>query len=304
MDMLATSHVNRNGIYLWANRLMYSGVADATPSEGTRVVSMPTVGLSKEDEEVDEDAPEVPEAAVVEAVDILDVDQEILRDPGVPSLITLTLLPKTQWKGLVNLDIIKVRNKPTAPPKKPEKAPFFLPTLPTLSGDHVFLAPSEDGVQKAGLDGGSKTVSRGAGKPEHVDFQSVFLELLYSCAESKDYSSLVHHLKTITPSEVDASLRMMQIVDEDASSHPEELQEIGMVMDFLLAELLMMKNFQFIQAMLQVFLKIHADTIVCQDQLKEKARSLWEQQRKTWQRLDNTFQKVRCTVNFVSNMHG
>lgn len=305
MDMLATSHVNRNGIYLWANRLMYSGVADATPkgsSEAPRVVSMPTVGLSKEDE-VDEDA-EVPEA--VEAVvtpETRDVDGEIaaMRDPSIPSLITLTLLPKTQWKGLVNLDIIKVRNKPTAPPKKPEKAPFFLPTLPTLSGDHLFIAPSEDGSKK---DGGSKTVSRGSGKPEHVDFQSVFLELLYSCAESKDYSSLVDHLKTISPSEVDAALRMMQIVDEDTSSHPEELQEIGMVMDFLLAELLMMKNFQFIQAILQVFLKIHADAIVSQDQLKEKARSLWEQQRKTWQRLDNTFQKVRCTVNFVSNMHG
>ena len=305
MDMLATAHVNRNGIYMWANRLLYSVVADLTMkgSEVPRVVSMPTVGHSKEDE-VDEDAEEVPEAAAVEAIsrETMDVDGEIpaLRGPSIPHLVTLTLLPKTQWKSIINLDIIKVRNKPIAPPKKPERAPFFLPSLPTLAGDPKFIAPSETGLEV----GGSKTVSRGSGKSEHVDFQSIFLELLHSCAESKNYSSLVDHLKSISPSEVDASLRMMQIVDEDASAHPEELQEIGMLMDFLLAELTMMQNFQFIQALLQVFLKIHADIIVSQDELKEKARRLWEEQRKTWQRLDNTFQKVRCTVNFVSNMHG
>ena len=69
-------------------------------------------------------------------------------------------------------------------------------------------------------------------------------------------SSLVDHLKGITASEVDASLRMMQIVDDDVMIHEEELQEIGMMLDFLLGELLSMKNFQFIQALLQLFLKV------------------------------------------------
>lgn len=49
---------------------------------------------------------------------------------------------------------------------------------------------------------------------------------------------------------------MMQIVDDDVMIHEEELQEIGMMLDFLLAELLSMKNFQFIQALLQLFLKV------------------------------------------------
>jgi hypothetical protein len=69
-------------------------------------------------------------------------------------------------------------------------------------------------------------------------------------------TSLVDHLKGITASEVDASLRMMQIVDDDVRIHEEELEEIGMMLDFLLAELLSMKNFQFIQALLQLFLKV------------------------------------------------
>lgn len=34
-----------------------------------------------------------------------------------------------QWHNLVHLDAIKARSKPVQPPKKPEAAPFFLPTL-------------------------------------------------------------------------------------------------------------------------------------------------------------------------------
>lgn len=30
------------------------------------------------------------------------------------------------------------RNKPIEPPKKPEKAPFFLPSIPSLSGEILF----------------------------------------------------------------------------------------------------------------------------------------------------------------------
>ena len=62
-------------------------------------------------------------------------------------LITLTLLPRSRWQTLLNLEVIQVwnfallltvwltavlqqRNKPKEPPKVPEQAPFFLPTLP------------------------------------------------------------------------------------------------------------------------------------------------------------------------------
>ena len=33
----------------------------------------------------------------------------------------------------MNLDVIKAKNKPKAPPKKPKAAPFFLPTIPGLA---------------------------------------------------------------------------------------------------------------------------------------------------------------------------
>merc|ERR1711862_143578 len=47
-------------------------------------------------------------------------------------LITLANLPGSRWLNLLSLDIIKAKNKPKAPPKKPKAAPFFLPTIPGL----------------------------------------------------------------------------------------------------------------------------------------------------------------------------
>lgn len=49
--------------------------------------------------------------------------------PLAPALVTLSLLPRSQWHNLVHLDAIKARSKPVQPPKKPEAAPFFLPTV-------------------------------------------------------------------------------------------------------------------------------------------------------------------------------
>ena len=49
--------------------------------------------------------------------------------PLAPSLVTLSMLPRPQWQTLVHLDAIQARSRPQQPPKKPEAAPFFLPTV-------------------------------------------------------------------------------------------------------------------------------------------------------------------------------
>ena len=41
-------------------------------------------------------------------------------------LVTLSGLPPTHWKNLFHLELVKERNKPIEPPKKPPSAPFFL----------------------------------------------------------------------------------------------------------------------------------------------------------------------------------
>jgi hypothetical protein len=80
-------------------------------------------------------------------------------------LLTLSLMPRSRWQTLLNLDIIRARNKPKEAPKVPEQAPFFLPTVTSLDdglGTRFDIAPKDD-------DGASKPVAR-------LDLQSAFVE--------------------------------------------------------------------------------------------------------------------------------
>jgi U3 small nucleolar RNA-associated protein 21 len=108
-----------------------------------------------------------------------EVDELPHKPQIMPELVTLSLLPKSQWQSLVKLDIIKMRNKPIEPPKKLEKAPFFLPTLPTLSGDVTFTGLTEAAKDKKGKVK-SLVVSRDGGE------ETPFLSLLRSSSESGD----------------------------------------------------------------------------------------------------------------------
>ena len=75
-------------------------------------------------------------------------------------------------------ELIQVRNKPIEPPKKAEKAPFFLPSVPTLSGQIVF-EPSDISSEKK-IAEGDKLENRRSDLPH-----SQFLQLLQSSAEKK-----------------------------------------------------------------------------------------------------------------------
>lgn len=57
-----------------------------------------------------------------------DADPEDAEAGGARA-ITLSSLPRGYWATLFNLEVVKARNRPIEPPKKPEAAPFFLTTV-------------------------------------------------------------------------------------------------------------------------------------------------------------------------------
>ncbi|KAE8685641.1 Mannosyl-oligosaccharide 1,2-alpha-mannosidase MNS2 [Hibiscus syriacus] len=123
----------------WVNRSIFSGAPNVDSFvSGKEVVNIRISSISSVDGSQLEDSDEpvtgnsVPKDASVSATFIKQI----------PELVTLSLLPKSQWQSLINLDIIKVHNKPIKPPKKPEKAPFFLPSASSHSGEILFM-PSE-----------------------------------------------------------------------------------------------------------------------------------------------------------------
>lgn len=73
----------------------------------------------------------------------------------------------------------QVRNKPIDPPKKPEKAPFFLPSAPSLSGDILFDTSVVSGGERVA---NSNTLC----STKKADLSSSFMLLLKSCADMQN----------------------------------------------------------------------------------------------------------------------
>lgn len=123
-DFLATTHVGKLGIYLWANRTLYADVAissvtnpDANEAIEVRTLHLPSSAVEAGEKREDLDLPSNAEEEMRSSSDQLAAD-----------LITFSRLPTSRWVNLSNLDEIKRRNKPLEAPKAPKSAPFFLST--------------------------------------------------------------------------------------------------------------------------------------------------------------------------------
>ena len=102
-EYLVTTHVNELGVYLWSNKTLYSHVPlKQLPDdyEPVDAIEMPTTSShSTQSNELNNDM-DTDE----------DNDYKNYKSPEQLAfeLITLSLLPESRWKNLVNLDIIKV----------------------------------------------------------------------------------------------------------------------------------------------------------------------------------------------------
>lgn len=186
MDVLATTHVDQNGVYLWVNQAMFSAPTKGDLyGSGKEIVSVSLPSVSSTEKSLANEH----DKAEVNPQEVKDASLSPVLDKQIPDLVTLSMLPKSQWQSLFNLDIIKARNKPIEPPKKPEKAPFFLPSIPSLSGEILFksIESPEDG--KDSQAGETDTTKRKADIPA-----SQFLQFLQYSAEENNCEFLVHRL--------------------------------------------------------------------------------------------------------------
>ncbi|KAL8932811.1 MAG: hypothetical protein Q9216_006659, partial [Gyalolechia sp. 2 TL-2023] len=138
-EYLATAHADSVGINLWNNRTIFTHVPtrmikDDEIIEATLPTSSGEGGRGLLDAAFEESEDEIEDDEDLPAQDMPSTIDTISKD-----LLSLSLVPKARWQTLLHLDTIKARNKPTEPPKAPEKAPFFLPPLnhsdtPTING--------------------------------------------------------------------------------------------------------------------------------------------------------------------------
>ncbi|TCD62177.1 hypothetical protein EIP91_007261 [Steccherinum ochraceum] len=240
-DFLATAHVDSVGIYLWANRAQYSEVSFQSISNDNIVdAAMPSMQGEEEEEALEELAA----LAIAEKpTDVFVTPPQLDGD-----LVTLTLLPRTRWQTLLNLDVIQQRNKPKEPPKQPEKAPFFLPTLPGV--EHRFaLQESEKAKEK---EKPTKRLQKAAGSAE-----SVFLQKLTAENEDGDYDAFYDYVKTLSPAAIDLEIRSLVTLDAHR-----------LFLTALIQRLRSHRDFEAVQTFQSVFLRIHGDVLVANEELK------------------------------------
>ncbi|EFN69112.1 WD repeat-containing protein 36 [Camponotus floridanus] len=250
-EFLATAHVRNMGIFLWSNRMLYSHVSLKAISKDDMIPEVLLPGSSVEiEEQVDENDVVATEPDYT-SPDQLDND-----------LITMSAVAQSRWRNILDIDIIKKRNKPQQPPKAPETAPFFLPTIPSLQLRFDF-----SDVKIA-----DKT------ETSHSALQNLtsFNKSLQSTSTSDNFSEVIEKLKAMNPGDIDFEIQSLSLDESSA-----EL----LILQFMKMLYYMMKqqtNFELSQAYLAVFLKWHGTAISENETLQDHLRKIQEAQKKNW----------------------
>ncbi|CAM9528326.1 unnamed protein product [Chrysoparadoxa australica] len=148
-EFMCTSHTDRLGINVWADRRLFQAVyLDTTPQVPHKMDEpAPMPEALGAPQLIDLDGFEGESTAVDgQAQDSDELAPEFIGE-ACDGRIVLSALPPAFWKGLFNLEIIKARNAPIEAPKKPPRAPFFIPTVRKEGGVDPSFAPAPAGAE-------------------------------------------------------------------------------------------------------------------------------------------------------------
>nr|XP_028604268.1 WD repeat-containing protein 36 [Podarcis muralis] len=271
-DFLASSHVDDLGIYLWSNRSLYSLVSlrPLPPDYEPSVVTLPgtcpaqDVDVTEEEEEISDEM----------------IEYDSPEQLG-EALVTLSMLPKSRWKNLLNLDIIKQKNKPKEPPKVPKSAPFFIPTIPGLIPQYASIEHENGGQQ-------SKVVNLGV-----LAQKSEFYLKLEEALINSDYKSPLRILKDMGPSNTEAELRGLS---PDGGGSVRVMQSFLRMIE---ATLTTKCDFELAQAYLALFLKLHLKILSSEPDLLAELSRLSPQLEEIWVHLQTLFNQSLCILNYM-----
>ncbi|SCU97490.1 LAFA_0G11694g1_1 [Lachancea sp. 'fantastica'] len=263
-DYVATTHVHGNCISIWTNRAQFKplparqieeqdfahvslyssfGYADASMLEGAFENSSSSE-MSEED------------FGQYQSVDQINTD-----------LITLSLGPRNRLKTLLNLDVIRQRSKPIEPPKKPEKAPFFLQFSGEKVGDDAIAREKDDYEQslanvrveqereKLSSEMEEKLQKH---KPSTATFESKFTKLLREGHSISNYELFLNDLVNLSPASLDMEIRSLKSF--------EPFDELVWFMEALAQGLSSNANFELYEAFISLLFKAHRGCSSCERQ--------------------------------------
>ncbi|ODQ63712.1 Utp21-domain-containing protein [Nadsonia fulvescens var. elongata DSM 6958] len=229
-DWLATSHVRGVGVSLWTNKAQFRQVSTRHITED-EIVDIETPNISGEG------GANILDGAFDEQEVIIDADVFISPEQISEELVTLSLLPRSKFNTLTHLEAIKMRNKPTEGPKKPEKAPFFL----SVSGDEPASKREEESNILAPMRGFTSTS------------ESEFTRTLREAGESGEFGNFIDHFKTLSPAMTDLEIRSLNTVQTD---------EMRNYINAMTNRLSQNRDYEMVQAWMSMLLRVHSDVIM------------------------------------------
>lgn len=275
-EYLATAHADGVGINIWNNRTLFThvptrviregeimdAVAPTSSGEGGQHLISTAFSESEDEEEEGEDLDGLSYASHGHSMEQLNSD-----------LITLSLVPKSRWQTLVHLDTIAERNKPKEPPKRPEKAPFFLASSLSLgAGPASSILQPQDAASEP-----SATIAEQSRifKLRSMTATSInpFTTLLHSSSETGIYEPFIAHLSSLSPAAADIEIRslspMLTAGDSSFTTHSPPLplshqhqSELTLIVHALTARLRQKRDYELVNAWMTVFLKVHGESVV------------------------------------------
>lgn len=277
-DVLVLTHVRGNGVCVWTNRAQFRAVP---------------VRMLEEEEYVEVDVGRVLAAGTTGVLDGAyeqggNEDDELvtytLPAQLDPLLVTLSDGPRLRLDTLVHMEAIRKRNKPVEPPKKPEKAPFFLDLKGEAVGDRAIVAEKlgeeEVGLKvmaqlsklNAGSGDGDVEMDAGDEVAPRAQFELVFTQRLREGAALGDYALFLAYLVSLSPSGVDLEIRLV-----DAGS-----SELAWFVDAMVAGVVLNGNYELYEAFVAIAFRAHADVLYLLRDLELKgALERWRREQAT-----------------------
>ncbi|CAL8581496.1 rRNA-processing protein utp21 [Xanthoria parietina] len=268
-EYLATAHADSVGINLWNNRTLFTHVPTRKiGDEEIMRATLPTPSgergqglLSAAFDETEQEFPEEDDVLI----DQSPADIDTLSN----DLLSLSLIPKARWQTLLHLQTIKARNKPTEPPKAPEKAPFFLPSL--TNGRPEPKVVVTNGASRSSADNHTLShLSRATTSLTQSEF-TAHLGTFAHQRQNGDPDPLLTHLSALAPSAADSAIRTLANLDEMTA-----------FVQALTVRLRQRRDYELVQTWMSVFLRCHGDVIVGQDNENEGVKEALRQALRNW----------------------
>jgi U3 small nucleolar RNA-associated protein 21 len=223
---------------------------------------------------------------------------DVLTANDAMGAIRLSGEARSKIEALYMLDAIAERNRPVAPPKKPEAAPFFLPTARLEDAfAPLAAAPAVEAVAAAPsflFGKGTSKISR------HAVFDAAHRCELATLSLAGDAAPLLAHLEGLSPNAIDGEISLLcrGVHDEPG------LALLAAFLQHLASALASHAHFEAVQAYIHRCIVRHSQCLRHGD-LKPAVVALHAAQKSAAERARHILHEPLCLLEFYSkNLHG